>query len=184
MLSAKQILYWTKLYKDKLFKNAKGVSVKFVSVTEEIDEDGDKYKHIQAVCLGNTIPRNVEIQSYGKGESAKVWVTCDCEYWLYNCEVAVENKDSTDIIHSNGARPEVTNPRMVAHLCKHLIQCFLKGALDAKSSKAPKKTTKKEIKKKLGFDSTKKKAGKPIEKPGFKPKPNVNKKGGFNRQWH
>ena len=50
-----------------------------------------------------------------------VWVSCDCEWFLYTCEVALAKYGCTDIMHSNGVFPIVRNPRMVPMLCKHLI---------------------------------------------------------------
>ena len=45
------------------------------------------------------------------------WVSCDCEYWLYNCEVAVHRFQGTDIIYSNGEYPTETNSQLTPMLC-------------------------------------------------------------------
>ena len=58
-----------------------------------------------------------------------VWVSCSCEYFLYNCEVADAETDNSTVKYSNGAFPKITNPQGVGHLCKHLISAFKKGAL-------------------------------------------------------
>ena len=57
------------------------------------------------------------------------WVTCSCEYFMYHCEVADAQHDNSSIKYSNGKFPSETNPSGVAHLCKHLISAFRKGAL-------------------------------------------------------
>jgi len=49
-----------------------------------------------------------------------VKVECDCGYFWSHCEVALHKQGAADIIHSNGAKPVVTNPRMIPHVCKHL----------------------------------------------------------------
>jgi len=49
-----------------------------------------------------------------------VWASCDCEHFLYTCEVALHRYNASDIIYSSGAYPRETNPRMVPQLCKHL----------------------------------------------------------------
>jgi hypothetical protein len=51
----------------------------------------------------------------------KCKVSCDCEDFKYRMEVALHAKGAADIKHSNGARPNVTNPDMDAGLCKHLL---------------------------------------------------------------
>lgn len=48
------------------------------------------------------------------------WVSCDCEYFMYHCEVALHRFNASDIVYSDGSFPEITNPRMVPMLCKHL----------------------------------------------------------------
>lgn len=58
-----------------------------------------------------------------------VWVSCSCEYFLFNCEVADAESDNSSIKYSNGKFPHITNPAGVQHLCKHLISAIRKGAL-------------------------------------------------------
>lgn len=58
-----------------------------------------------------------------------VWLSCNCEYFLYHCEVADTFLDSSTMLHSNGAWPFTTNPNGIPHLCKHLIAAINKGAL-------------------------------------------------------
>jgi hypothetical protein len=50
----------------------------------------------------------------------RVWLTCDCKFWLYYCEVAVASAGSSSVLHSNGEDPGITNPSRIPFLCKHL----------------------------------------------------------------
>jgi hypothetical protein len=61
----------------------------------------------------------------------KAWVSCSCEYFLYNCEVADAEEDSSSIKYSNGKgySPTGPNPHHIPHICKHLIGALRKGAL-------------------------------------------------------
>lgn len=59
----------------------------------------------------------------------KVWVRCNCEYFMYHCEVADAETDNATIHYSNGKFPVKTNPQGIPHLCKHLISALRKGAL-------------------------------------------------------
>jgi hypothetical protein len=129
LLTAEALLRFTQTYNARLFNNAKGVSVRFATCRLRTDKDGDEYREVKVVCVGKTVPRQVELHLYGpRNKNARVWATCTCPYWLYHCEVATERKDSTDIIHSNGARPIVKNPRMIPAVCKHIIQALASGA--------------------------------------------------------
>lgn len=58
-----------------------------------------------------------------------VWVQCNCEWFLYNAEVANAESDNSTIKYSNGKAPVINNPREIQHLCKHLISAIRKGAL-------------------------------------------------------
>jgi hypothetical protein len=48
-------------------------------------------------------------------------VSCDCEDFLYRMEVANHAHGAADIKHSNGKRPNTTNPHIRPGLCKHLL---------------------------------------------------------------
>jgi len=122
------MMEYTRVYKPLVLKKARDVSVKFSKPKSIIDSDGDKYTLVKAICRGETIPRNVEFHLYGSGKTAQVWCSCDCEFWLYHCEVAMQKKGSSDILHSNGAKPRVTNPKMIPSLCKHCCAALLNGA--------------------------------------------------------
>lgn len=76
-------------------------------------------------------PRHVTIKMYGSrtlGGRMKrktkhpVWLHCDCEYFLYYCEVAVTARGSSSVMTSNGNFPKIRNPRMRPYLCKHLLR--------------------------------------------------------------
>lgn len=49
-----------------------------------------------------------------------VVVSCNCDYFTFTSEVALNKKGAAQIIHSNGERPDIRNPRMVPTPCKHL----------------------------------------------------------------
>lgn len=128
MLTIKQIINYTRAYKPLILQKARSVSVRFYKPKVQKDKDGDEFTLVTASCRGDTTARRVEIRRYGKGEKARVWVSCDCEWFLFHCEKALELKDSSDIIHSNGAMPEITNSRTIPAACKHILGCFIQGA--------------------------------------------------------
>lgn len=138
MLTVKQILSTTRATHPQIFTNARSIRVKY-EVIEKEDEDGDVYREVKAVCRGATIPREVTMRLYGRGGDAPAWVSCTCEWFLYHCEVALWTKFSSDIIHSNGQDPVVTNPRRLALACKHCVATLLSGAATAAPTKKLKK---------------------------------------------
>lgn len=48
---------------------------------------------------------------------ARVKIECDCEFHCFTCEVALYRLGAADIIHSNGEKPVVTNPKMIPLTC-------------------------------------------------------------------
>lgn len=132
MLTVAQLIEYTRVHSPMVLKKANSVSVRITSVREDEDEQGDKYKLVKSTCVADTSPRYVVMQIYGDGPKAHIWASCTCEWWLYHCEVAVERKGSTGVIHSNGELPKVTNPRMIPSICKHIAASLLKGALKVK----------------------------------------------------
>jgi hypothetical protein len=52
----------------------------------------------------------------------RAWVHCTCPYFLYYNEVALAARGSSEVISSNGALPNIRNPRMKPYLCKHLFR--------------------------------------------------------------
>ena len=55
----------------------------------------------------------------------RVWVTCDCDFFKYNCEFSLNRSGSTDILHSNGSMPKIKNPFLRNLACIHIISCFM-----------------------------------------------------------
>ena len=148
MITVRQLIAATRIHKKATIKRAQSVAVRFTKVKEFEDEDGDTVREVYATCMGETVPRKVVMQFIGKGPSAKIWVTCDCPFFLYNYEVALERKDSSDIEHSNGARPGITNPRLLVGGCKHAISCLMNGAANLNPTKKAARKAKKKSKKK------------------------------------
>jgi len=147
MLSVKQLLYWTKLHRAEILKKARKVSVRF-GKPEEVKDDGATFREVSARAVGDTRPRNVVMRFRGKGSTSKVWVSCDCEYFKFHCEVADARRGSSDVIHSNGKFPKIRNSRGVAHVCKHIAACFLRGAQDLEPKKSKRKSASDRIKEK------------------------------------
>lgn len=109
----------------------------------EVDTDNiGVYKVVHANTLHNTVTHTTTILFYThpgnlpddpkklkellkvpKGSelwNVPVWVTCNCEYFKFHCEVALHKFGVTDIIFSDGSYPDFTNPRMVPYGCKHI----------------------------------------------------------------
>ena len=144
MLTAKQLLRFSRIHRPSLISNARRTAVRFEECEDLKGADGTPYRHNVIKVRGSTIDRKVIFDIYEpwKGEDSPIWVSCDCEYWLYHCEQAVERKSSTDIIYCDPSKrvsdPErQKNPNMIAHCCKHLISSIMKGVLvrKPKSSK-------------------------------------------------
>ena len=51
--------------------------------------------------------------------NSKIIVDCTCKRHAFYYEVANAHKGNSFLYRSNGARPEITNPRMRVGLCKH-----------------------------------------------------------------
>jgi len=68
---------------------------------------------------------HVVIKLYGKRKAidCKAWVTCSCPWFTFNCEVALAEHGSSDILFSDGSFPEKTNPTLRPQACKHIIAC-------------------------------------------------------------
>lgn len=136
MFNFDQMLKAIKQHNPNVLKNAASVRIQSFNVGGGYDTDGDYYVTYSANCLGSTIPRKVEMRIYkdtGSGKASKGWVSCSCPYFLFHCEVALSNKDSSSIINSNGAQPGVTNPLALPVVCKHIISAIVKGkALEVK----------------------------------------------------
>ena len=152
MLDAKKLLEYTKVYNSKIFESAKNVKILKMRARSITDEDGDECREVTTTCRGDTIPRTVTMRLYGpRLVTAKMWVSCNCEYFLYTAEVANARKGSSDVIYSNGARPKIRNPTMNPLLCKHCVAAIRAGALTIQ----PSLQKEKEPKEKDGGDTKK-----------------------------
>lgn len=83
----------------------------------------------KALSVGNKGQRHVySTDIIGKekdiplSKQKHVVVSCQCDYFLYYCEVALNHWGSAKIKYSNGEHPHTTNPQLQPMLCKHLIR--------------------------------------------------------------
>ena len=141
MLTAQNILDTTKRTHPKVWKNRSNVNFQHTSVKEWRDKKGRKVKTVKGKAFdrgsGSGRPHYLEIDYYGRGKSAQVWVTCDCEYFLFNCEVALWDEDSSNIKWSNGNdyQSHGPNPEGAPRACKHIAH-----VLDMPGDKLPTST--------------------------------------------
>jgi hypothetical protein len=159
MLTVKELLGQTQSHRPVLLSNASKVSIRFnpVKVGKDIHGYYRSVSGVALTNLPGKKPKSFELRLYwgGRGKTmyippnlrkkgvpyigpanpppftrdTKVWVSCSCEYYLFHCEVADAQEDSSSIKYSNGKAPNVTNPHHIPHLCKHLTQCIRRGAL-------------------------------------------------------
>ncbi len=131
----------------------------------EVDEFGNKRKNVAGLVRATDGDRFVVVMFYEPEKTAlgesKVWVHCSCPYYLYHCEVVNAKHKSSDIINSNGQLPLVRNPRMIPHVCKHLV-AMARIAVKAKAKDMTKAKEEKEKKKKTV--PNKREANKPAQK--------------------
>ena len=55
-------------------------------------------------------------------KSRHFWVSCDCEYFMFNCEYALTQYGASEIKYSNGQPAVKRNPKNVPRVCKHLYK--------------------------------------------------------------
>lgn len=55
----------------------------------------------------------------------KVMVSCNCENFCYQWEVALNHWGSAKIKYSNGEHPDVTNPGLLPGCCKHCAKLLM-----------------------------------------------------------
>jgi hypothetical protein len=133
MVTIEQLISTTRAAHPRILANARQVSVTLKKARKRKDADGDPYQEVTAICRGATIPRNVTMKIYGRGDkNSKIWASCDCEWFLYYCEVALTKRGSSEVIYSNGKDPKITNPRKLSVACKHILSCILHGLHKAK----------------------------------------------------
>jgi hypothetical protein len=99
--------------------------VHITKATEDLDEFGNTVKECSALVRATDGDRYCTIMIYQPDIKnlalSKVWLHCSCPYYTFNVEVVNAMKRSSDILNSNGEMPRIRNPRMIPHLCKHLI---------------------------------------------------------------
>jgi hypothetical protein len=102
------------LNKIRVGTNKAGFAKIMATASSKVDANGKRKSGIQQhVCAITSLDKN-------KGFKGPVKTSCDCEAFVYTCEVALHNQGAADIIYSNGEAPDVKNPRMIPTLCKHL----------------------------------------------------------------
>lgn len=129
----KNIALWKRLTGTNIKKNARNVTVYDMKCEEAMDADGDIFRDVTAKAQRpEGLTRKVAMRFYGKGESSKAWVQCSCQWFKYVCEVSLWKEKSSDIKYSNGADPEIKNPREIPMICKHIYATLRAGALEKK----------------------------------------------------
>lgn len=134
---------------NNIVRNAAQVKIRKQSAYIERDDEGEHKVYTATVRtqLPGKKVRHVVIKFYGsrtaggrmkKQNKHPCWVHCDCEYFLYYLEVALAARGSSNVITSNGAFPQVRNPRMRPYLCKHLLRAARHAwKLKPKTSRRP-----------------------------------------------
>jgi hypothetical protein len=99
--------------------------VHVTKAVEDIDDFGNHVKECSALVRATDGDRYCTLYFYEPDKSnlsdSKIWAHCSCPYYTFHVEVVNALKKSSDVINSNGELPVIKNPRMVPHLCKHLI---------------------------------------------------------------
>ena len=105
-----------RILKIKPYINKANNNVVAVKVYKAADpQDVPNRRDINQVCTVTCLDKSGDIR---KGN---VKVSCSCEWFMYNCEVALHSKGAADIIYSNGEEPTETNPRKLPYVCAHLF---------------------------------------------------------------
>jgi hypothetical protein len=111
----------------------------------ETDDFGNRRKNVAALVRATDGDRFCTIMFYDptktKLAESRVWLSCSCGYFIYNVETVNALHKSSDVLNSNGDMPVVRNPRMIPHLCKHLV-ALAKFAIVAKAKEVDKKAPK------------------------------------------
>lgn len=92
---------------------------------EDVDDFGNLIKECSALVRATDGDRFCTIIFYEPEKKnlaeSKIWTHCSCPYYTFHVEVVNALRKSSDVINSNGELPIIRNPRMMPHLCKHLI---------------------------------------------------------------
>ena len=111
----------------------------------ETDEFGNRRKNVAALVRATDGDRFCTIMFYDPTKTklveSRVWLSCSCGYFTFTVETVNALHKSSDVINSNGDLPVIRNPRMIPHLCKHLV-ALAKFAIIAKAKEVDKKAPK------------------------------------------
>lgn len=144
MQSVRQLITDTRKWKNMvgtdIEKNSRDVMLYDWYVEEAMDVDGDTFRDIKVKAKTNKssgsgnknygTTRTVKLRFYGDDQyNTKAWVQCNCPYFLYHCEVALYDAQSSDIKYSNGNDPVEKNPRKIPIICKHILASLRAGAV-------------------------------------------------------
>jgi hypothetical protein len=150
---------WKNLVGTDIENNAKQVMLFDWKVVEAMDVDGDTFRDVTVKARSKRdTGKNkygpvhiVEFRLYGDDNfTTKAWVSCSCPYFKFTAEVSLYKKDSSDIIFSNGADPNIKNPRQIPIVCKHILAAIRAGVV-----KRP--VTKSLVKEQLEYEKKEKK---------------------------
>lgn len=131
MLTVNNLVKYTRSFHSNVIRNARRVITRVTDV--EGDPEDPKYRKVELVAKGDTVPRYITMMFWGPfTPSAKVWVSCTCPYFKYTNEVALEKQGSSDINFSNGKYPKITNPRAIPGACKHIMAALMNRAYEEK----------------------------------------------------
>lgn len=123
-------------------QNANKVSTSVKTLKMSFDEHGE-FKLIMGVSKDHDsrVPHVWTAKIYGEARNprSEAWVHCNCEYFLFNCEVALAVQGSSTVVNSNGKRPKITNPSMKPKICKHLVAAMRFALLKETNKEATEK---------------------------------------------
>ena len=99
--------------------------VRVTKAIQDRDDFGNLTKEFSGLVRATDGDRYCTIYFYEPDKKnltdSKIWLHCSCPHYTFNVEVVNTLKHSSDILNSNGELPVVRNPRMIPHLCKHLV---------------------------------------------------------------
>lgn len=143
MQNVRQLITDTRKWKNyvgtDIERNSRDVMLYDWKVVEAMDVDNDIFRDVfvKARTRRGTEKdkkygrvRRVSLRFYGEDQfNSKAWVSCSCEYFKYTAEVALYDKDSSDIKYSNGEDPVEKNPSKIPIVCKHILAALRAGAV-------------------------------------------------------
>lgn len=113
---------------------SRGVTVAIIGGVKRIYDDGLETVVFKANCRAHTEIKYYEVlielyptevhQSVFRKPSLDnpAFVKCECPFFLFNCEYALAKVGSSEIDYCDGRKPEITNPKAIPYLCKHLYR--------------------------------------------------------------